>query len=239
MKRIIFIGDVHSTFLELKELIKKVEYNSNTDRVILLGDLTDRGLFPTETIRYVRDMKFDCILGNHDAKILKWHRNKNPDKNYPDYYNKLSEDDISFIANMPTYIEFDDVIAIHAGMRPGIPLSRQGSDLMYLRYTDSNRKLISLRKISELGIKATGARFWTEFGPFGKSIIYGHQVHSMTDVRIDKFDDGTAAYGIDLGCCFGGHLACIIKYNDNSKPIEIVKVKAKQIYYQSNFVIKD
>jgi bis(5'-nucleosyl)-tetraphosphatase (symmetrical) len=234
--RTIFIGDPHSCCEELQELIKTVQYDPKHDRVIVCGDLTDRGVAPIETISYVRQMGFDCLMGNHDKKIIKWADNKKAKSQYPDYYFKLTDDDINFIRNLPYYIELDSIICIHAGIKPNIQMPYQSrDDLIYLRYTDLQGRFVSLRQINKYGKEATGAIFWTSFGPFlGKDIVYGHQVHSLTDVNITKYDDGTACYGIDTGCCFGGHITALISYTD-SKEKEIVQVQAKREYYASTF----
>jgi hypothetical protein len=52
-------------------------------------------------------------------------------------------------------------------------------------------------------------------------------------VRIDRYDNGTACYGIDGGCCFGGKLNALILETK-----EIVSVQAKQVYYKSDFSIR-
>ena len=233
-KRLIFIGDVHSCLPELKELINKVNYNPSSDRVILLGDLTDRGLFPIETIRYVKEMKFDCVRGNHDQKILNFFSRKINKNKYPDYYNYLSDEDILFIKSMPLYLEFEDIIAVHGGIKNYLPLDKQGMDIVNLRFMDSSHKFISLKKVSTLGIKATGAKFWTEFGPFSKNVVYGHHVHSYDNPRIDTFENGNSCYGIDCGICFGGHITALIWPTK-----EIVQVKGKEIYCERTMTVKD
>lgn len=41
--RTIIVGDIHGCIDELNELIKTISYDKKTDRLILLGDLIDRG----------------------------------------------------------------------------------------------------------------------------------------------------------------------------------------------------
>ena len=236
IKRTMFIGDVHGCLLEFNELIDKVNYNPKEDRLILVGDLIDRGPDSAGVIKRARELNLECVCGNHDYKFLKWFRSQGSQMariyDQQDYYSQLSEEDIQYIANMPLYIEMEDVIVLHAGVKPNISISNQKKeDLMYLRYTDDNRKMISLKTINKIGKVAAGARFWTEFGPFGKSIVYGHQVWS--EPHIDKFDDGTACYGIDTGCCFGGMLTALIWETK-----EIVQIKAKKVHYKSDFDIR-
>lgn len=230
-ERTIIFGDIHGCLDEFNDLIKKVSYDSEKDRLILAGDLVDRGPDSLGVIRKAREMKLECVRGNHEEKFLKWFRSHNSrvdvyDKK--DYYTKMSDEDIQYISNMPTYLELEDVVIVHAGLKPGIRISEQSKDdLLYLRYTDSDRKFISIKKVAKLGKEETGARFWTEFGPFNKKyIIYGHKV--WDEPRIDKFDDGSMCIGIDTGCCFGGKLTAFILESH-----EFISVSAKQIYFNS------
>lgn len=230
-ERTIFVGDIHGCLKEFEELLEKINYNSQTDRLILLGDFVDRGPDSIGVLRKIRKMNVECVRGNHDHKILKWiNNNKNNFKNNnQQFYDELTDDDIEFIFKMPLYIKLDDVVAVHAGIKPFIPMDRQRpDDLMYLRYTDENRKFISLRQIHKAEGEDIGAKFWTEFGPFGTNVVYGHNVFS--EVKIDEFSDGTACYGIDTGCCFGGFLTALIWETK-----EIIQVKAHQEYVKLGF----
>jgi len=237
IKRHIFIGDIHGCIEEFNELMKKVLYNPNEDRLILLGDLIDRGPDSVGVVQRARELKLECVMGNHEHKFIKWFRSQGTRVDVydrRDFYSKLSDQDISYIQSMPTYIELDEVAVVHAGVKPGISFSNQSKDdLMYLRYTDSDRKFISLKKISKLGKEETGAIFWTQFWQGPKSIVYGHNVHSYDEPLIEEIRPGVTCYGIDTGCCFGGHLTALIWETK-----EIVQVKAKRAYYESNFEVK-
>lgn len=234
--RTMFISDVHGCLEEFNELIEKLNYNPNNDRLILLGDLIDRGPDSLAVVKKAISMNLECVRGNHEHKFIKWFRSQGSKVDVydrKDYYQQFSDQEINYIMNMPTYIELEDVIAIHAGLKPGISISNQSKeDLMYLRYTDQDRKFISLKKIGEFGKEKTEAKFWTEFGPFGKKyIVYGHQV--WNEPRIDRFADGSMCIGIDTGCCFGNALTAFILETQ-----EFVQVQAKKIYYQSNYEVR-
>lgn len=236
-KRTIFVGDVHGCIDEFDELLKKLSYDPKNDRLILLGDLIDRGPDSVAVVRKAREMNLECVMGNHEHKFIKWFRTQGTRVDFYDkraFYSELSDQDIVYIHDMPTYIELDDVAAVHAGVKPGIPISSQTKDdLMYLRYTDSDRKFISLKKINKLGKEATGAIFWTEFWTGPKNIVYGHNVNSYKDPRIEETAPGIFCYGIDTGCCFGGRLTALIW-----ETREIVQVQAKRAYYQSDYEIR-
>lgn len=233
INRTILIGDIHGCIEEFDELLKLMDYNPSSDRLILLGDLVDRGPDSVGVLRKVRQMKIECVRGNHDNKILKWANNNKQHYQSPgaQYYQQLNDDDIEFIFKMPVYIKLDNVIAVHAGLKPYIPVEKQKpDDLMHLRYKDSNGKFVSLRTIWKVGKEAADAHFWTERWGGPESVVYGHNVGSLDEPLIEEYQPGVKCYGLDTGCCFGGHLSALVLETK-----EIFKVKAKEVYFKSGF----
>lgn len=237
--RTILIGDVHGCLDEFNDLVKKISYNKETDRLILLGDLIDRGPDSVGVIAKARAMDLECVMGNHEHKFLKWyksHGTRNDVYDKRSYYSDFTDADVNYIHRMSPYIEIPEqkTVIVHAGLRGGIPLANQSKDdLYYIRYMDSDKKFISLKKISRLGKEATDAHFWTEnwYGP--ESVVYGHNVHSYEDPLITEVAPGVTCYGLDTGCCFGGRLTALILETK-----EVVQVQAKKVYYGSKFNIK-
>jgi hypothetical protein len=227
--RNLVIGDIHGCLKEFDELLKKVQYNKETDRLILVGDLIDRGPDSVGVVRRAREMNLECAMGNHEYKFLRWFKGN---KHYTsqDHYEKFTDADVTYINNMPYFIKLDEKTAIvHAGVKPGKPIERQGKDdLLYLRFTDESRRFISIKAIARDGAEAHNAIFWTKFWHGPESIIYGHHVHSEIDPLIEEVSPGVKCYGLDTGCCFGGRLSCLIVETG-----EIVQVQAKKIYYKS------
>lgn len=232
--RTIIIGDIHGCLEEFNLLLNKLNYNVLNDRVVLLGDLLDRGPDPVGVVRRARQLKLECIMGNHEHKFLKWYKTFGTNADVYDkksYYQDFCQEDIDYIFKMPIYINLGEVFAIHGGANPGTPIEKQSKDvLLYLRYTDKDRKFLSLKKIHKLGKDTAGAHFWTEFWKGPESIVYGHNVHSYDKPLIEEVAPGVTCYGLDTGCCFGGHLTALILETK-----EIVQVKAKQVYYKSDF----
>lgn len=238
-KRHIIVGDIHGCIEEFDELRKLVSYNKETDKLILLGDLIDRGPDSVGVVRRARELNLDCVVGNHELKYLKWYKSYGSRVDVFDkknHYTEFSDEDVNYIFRMPTYIKVNsqNTIVVHAGLKPGIPLEKQSKDdLCYLRYTDSDRKFISLKKINSMGKDAVGARFWTEFWYGPESVVYGHNVHSYENPLIEVVAPDVVCYGLDTGCCFGGRLTALIL---ESK--EIVQVQAKRTYYQSDYKVR-
>lgn len=239
IKRTIVVGDIHGCIDEFNELIKTVSYNKESDRIILLGDLIDRGPDSAAVVRRARELNLECVMGNHEHKFLKWFRSHGSSVDVYSklpHYSEFSDADINYIMRMSSYVKLSEhnTIVVHAGLRGGIPLINQSKDdLMYIRYMDADHKFISLKKINKLGKAATGALFWTEFWTGPESIIYGHNVNNYENPSIEEVSPGIMCYGLDTGCCFGGKLTAMIV---ESK--EIIQIQAKRAYYESRFEIR-
>lgn len=237
--RTILIGDIHGCIDEFKELIDKLSYNKETDRLILLGDLIDRGPDSVGVVALAREMDLECVMGNHEHKFVKWYRSHGTRNDVYDtnaYYQYFTDADVNYIHQMSSYIHLPEqnIVVVHAGLRGGISLTNQTKDdLYYIRYMDSDSKFISLKKINRLGKEATDAHFWTEnwYGP--ESVVYGHNVHSYEQPLIAEVRPGVFCYGLDTGCVFGGRLTALVLETK-----EIVQVQAKRAYYGSKFDIK-
>lgn len=229
--RKILVGDIHGCLTEFDELLKTIEYKQGTDELVLLGDLIDRGPDSVGVVRRAQEVGAKSIRGNHEVKFIRWFRSPKDKALYDrhHFYDKFSDEDINYIHQMPFYWKSGNIWAVHAGVKPGRPLEKQSEqDLCYLRYTDKERNFMSMKKVFRE--KDPRAMFWTDFGPFGADIVYGHNVHSVENVEMKKFDDGTICYGIDTGVCFGGRLTAMIL-----DTMEVVQIQAKETYYKSDF----
>ena len=63
-KRTIIVGDVHGCIDEFDELVNLVSYDKTRDRLILLGDLIDRGPDSVAVVKRAREMNLECVMGN-------------------------------------------------------------------------------------------------------------------------------------------------------------------------------
>src|SRR5690606_34883114 len=136
LKRTIVVGDIHGCIDELKELLNKISYNKNNDRLILLGDLIDRGPNSVGTVEFARKNNIESVLGNHEFKLLKWYSaNNKSNLNYKHlHYKEYSIEDIQYIQKMKNYIYLEDqnTVIVHAGLKSGISLENQKQqDLIY------------------------------------------------------------------------------------------------------------
>ena len=74
--RTIIIGDIHGCHSALQQLLERVKPEAEQDRLVLLGDLFDRGPDSREVFRDVQQLSsafgddFVLLLGNHEDYLL-------------------------------------------------------------------------------------------------------------------------------------------------------------------------
>ena len=65
------IGDVHGCFDQFIRLVKKIDYDSKKDQIILTGALVNRGPKSLDVLNYcMADKNITTVLGNHDLYLL-------------------------------------------------------------------------------------------------------------------------------------------------------------------------
>lgn len=119
---IYIIGDVHGCYLTLLALINKLPHNA---KIVMVGDLIDRGPNSRKVIQYIRDNNIDCVLGNHEELMIDcggislddnllatgWGGNGGDvcEREYEG--DRISiEDDMEFLSSLPRYIVYEDYV---------------------------------------------------------------------------------------------------------------------------------
>lgn len=250
MKRVICIGDVHGCLDELKELVDGIGPDPENDRVIMVGDLVDRGPDSAGVVRYVREQGFDCVAGNHDNKFARFYQHekkrlaslnkkgtkslyKNPMRLRDDKrktYDSLTDTERQWLCDLPDFIHLPDynLLVVHAGVQPGVdPLMQAGNVYRHCRYVNVNTgKLENLDTTTFAQPK--NSELWGDLYDGKLDIIHGHHVGDMEKPLIKQNKNGGRAIGIDTGCCFGGRLtAYVIGWTGDS----FIQVKAKKEHY--------
>lgn len=140
MARII-IGDVHGHFDGLMSLLTLA--TTPTDKLYFLGDLIDRGPKSKEVVEFVRDGGHACLLGNHEAmalgallgdakSYLNWLHNGG-NQTLKEYGGIAKGIDVftanlDWLQSLPLYLDLGDLLLVHAGLMPGLPLAEQTAD---------------------------------------------------------------------------------------------------------------
>jgi len=79
MKNLI-IGDIHSSYDRLRNVLEKADFDKDNDNLYSTGDLCDRGQHPVETLLYLMGLPhFYPVAGNHDIWLYDALVSGNPD----------------------------------------------------------------------------------------------------------------------------------------------------------------
>lgn len=248
-KRTIVIGDVHGCLNELQGLLRKVSYDSETDRCIIVGDLVDRGPHSVDTVKFCKAHNIEVVLGNHDDKYVRYHEHQKKSQGSSDYknpmhinenktviYNGLVETGlISWLGTLPTFINIPEInsVIVHAGINPSnltsVAFHDRRSHLYSRFFQPQTKKMLS---ITEDHVQPQGSVHWTELYKGNETIIYGHHAHSLKDAHVVLHESNVRTIGIDTGCCFGGCLTALLIEPGSDRDFvgSFVSVPAKKEY---------
>jgi serine/threonine protein phosphatase 1 len=70
--RDIAIGDIHGCWQKVNKGLKAIGYDPEKDRLFGVGDLGDRGPQSPETLWWLKRLKMETVVGNHDQYIIDW-----------------------------------------------------------------------------------------------------------------------------------------------------------------------
>jgi hypothetical protein len=227
MPRTILIGDVHGCAVELSELLGRVAPTSG-DRVVFVGDLVARGPDTRRVLAIVREIGAQCVLGNHEERLLSAHAARRtgevPPKLSPSHaalVQSLSDEEWAQLAALPLKLEFDDLglRVVHAGLVPGVAWADQDPWM-----------LTHVRSIDENGEpSARWGRPWGVSYAGPEHVVFGHNAQSVPQLH-------PFATGIDTGCVYGGALTALVLDHGApipaiaDRPAALVSVRARQAY---------
>lgn len=217
MNRVVIVGDVHGCAVELRMLLAHVGLSAR-DRLVMVGDLVNKGPASLDVIQLVRKHGGDSVIGNHDQLLAQAIRAKGTKEfsQFPDAICKLakriSPDDAEWLMTRPTTILIPEhhAIVVHAGLVPNIPLSSQTRE--HMTTMRSLRSDGSATKRIEEGVA------WGSLWPGPEHVYFGHDA-------VRGLQRWPYATGLDTGCVYGGRLtACILPERD------IVSIPAVRTY---------
>lgn len=237
-ERILVVGDVHGCLDELDELLRVAGYRPGRDRLVLAGDLVDRGPDPVGVVRRARELRADAVLGNHEEKHLRYRKHElrrasergyaNPMRTFAEerlaQHHALSSDDWRWLAALPAWLRLPGRwLVVHAGFEPRRPLREQKTPIIVrIRDVDERDKFVSGPDPRE---SVPGSVPWATRWRGPDSVVYGHHVHGLEAPRVDRPAPGVQCWGIDTGCVFGGRLTALVL-----PTCEVIQVAAKQVY---------
>ncbi|MCY4513031.1 MAG: metallophosphoesterase [Bdellovibrionales bacterium] len=197
-KQPFLVGDIHGCFFEFMDLLETLNYDSQKHRLILMGDIINRGPHSWEMLQWVKIHNVEAIQGNHEEAFTRFARRNRPITPALDelkqQMGKDLEDWLTWIESWPLYIEEEDFIAVHAGLAPEKhPKDSDIRTLLYIRTWDEKNKTLG----------DSSHPPWYEFYKGNKLIIYGHWAKQGLQVRQNTI-------GLDSGCVYGKKLSGIL-----------------------------
>ena len=218
--RLIAVGDIHGCAVEFAELLDKLQLRRG-DRLVLLGDLVNRGPDSRLVLDLARSARARCLLGNHELRLLRSRRRPDPAPLRAEdraTIALLRPADWDFLAAMPlTHFDADlNTVFVHGGFLPGQPWEHQPAEVVpRIQVVDAQGRA---RKRTE----SPGAPLWVDFWSGPPFVVYGHTprpaVHKL------KW-----SLGLDTACVYGGYLSAYILPERR-----LVQVKAKRRYWNNS-----
>ncbi len=239
------VGDIHGCHDELTELLDRLGYSlseaSGPDgeprfdlvhpdgrRLVLLGDLVDRGPGNVRVLRLAMDAVDRgttlCLPGNHDMKLLKYLSGRDvrltfgTDRTVAEverengaFRRRIAD----FLRGLPSHyvLDYGRLVCVHAGL----PQSMHGRESKAVHAFALYGKTTGETDELGLPIRIDWARTYR-----GKAlVVYGHVA-----VGEARWVNGTI--DIDTGCVYGGSLTAL-RYPER----ELVSVPARREYSRS------
>ena len=215
--RLIAIGDIHGCHLEFAEMLDRLEVE-RSDRLILLGDLVNRGPDSCRVLDLARQCRAVSLLGNHELRLLKYRRSG--DKKYLKdddlaTFEKLRPQDWTLLEGMPRLFEEPELntVFVHGGFLPDEPWQKQPAEVVTrIQVVDSDGRPAKRSA-------APSAPSWADLWNGPPFVVYGHT--PRPEIYKLKW-----SVGIDTGCVMGGSLTAYVLPDRR-----FVQVKARQRYY--------
>jgi serine/threonine protein phosphatase 1 len=206
----IVIGDIHGCYKTFRNLLEDKIKISRSDTVYLVGDYIDRGPGSKDVLDYILKLLDDGydiqpIRGNHEEMLADAYNNQSQEnfmlwmmngaedtllsygiESYTKMgracLNELPEFHISFIRQLPYYIELDDFIIVHAG------INYEASN----PYQDT-RSMVWCRDCTN-DLEKSG----------GRVIIHGHTPIPLSEIENNEADKKSRQINTDAGCVYKG-----------------------------------
>ena len=215
--RLIAIGDIHGCHVEFAELLARLDLQRD-DRVILLGDLVNRGPDSRKVIAIAREIRATALLGNHELRLLKFHRTgdrkvlKEGDVATAE---SLQLEDWEFLQAMPLTFEEPalNTVCVHGGFLPDEAWQKQPAEVV------TRIQVIDREGRPAKRADRPDAPCWADLWTGPPFVVYGHT--PRPEIYKLKW-----SLGIDTGCVLGGHLTAYVLPEKR-----FLQVKARQRYW--------
>lgn len=223
---IFLVGDVHGCFQELELLLKKSCFQPEKHRLILLGDLINKGPRSFEVLKWVKNQQnknqaVQTLLGNHELKFIRMlEKNEVP---LPEQLQELKTqmgrnlpEWLKWLKSWPVYIEEKDFLAVHGGVIPGEhPRFSKPQWLTNIRHWDGQG----------LNLNNPSDPPWHHLYTGKKLVVYAHWARQGLCVKHNSI-------GLDTGCVYGGHLTGV--WLPSKKIVQVPSLQPQSYFEKSH-----
>ena len=231
------IGDIHGCFAELSHLLQQLGYSVGQDdqgfyathpqgrKLVFVGDLVDRGPQSPQVLqlvmRLVKAGQALCVLGNHEAKLLKWLQGRDIKiaHGLAQTIEQLTPTSDAFKAEVTEFLnglishywlDNGKLAVAHAGIKENMLARASGAIKAFCMYGDTTGET------DEFGLPVRYP--WAMDYRGNTMIVYGH-------TPTPKAEWLNKTICLDTGCVFGGYLTAL-RYPE----MELHSVPALQQY---------
>jgi predicted phosphodiesterase len=216
--RVIAIGDIHGCAREFEALLERLR-PAREDRIVLLGDLVNRGPDSGRVLALARVHAHRALLGNHELRLLNYRKTGDPTHLKKTDYETMKQfgaKDWDYLAAMPLTYEVPELrtVLVHGGFLPGRPWRGQPARVVTrIQVVGPDGEP---QKRSAYPDRPHWAQLWS--GP--PFVVYGHT--PRREPARHRW-----SLGIDTACVQGGRLtACVLPGG------ELVQVAAAARYFE-------
>ncbi|MAA69600.1 MAG: hypothetical protein CL915_12790 [Deltaproteobacteria bacterium] len=252
MTRLLVIGDVHGCLIELENLLWKLRYQVQQDRLVFVGDLLNKGPSGAETLSFINDLKDDggeviYVRGNHDEKYLQFYhqfskRIRNGEKPPrrlcqgwlgPDgqsTISKLKSRDWRLLLETPLSFQTGNLTVLHGGLSSKIhckPKHLLDSKSFTSKRRAEIKSLMYIRKLHKDGSvpnqnETRGLVPWQDL--YDGRFGWVVYGHQPTSHVMHRGQ----TIGIDTACCYGNRLTALVQ--EPGSQIHWESVSARSYY---------
>jgi len=217
MPKTFIVGDVHGCFTELQWLIELAGVSLSRHRLMLVGDVINKGPYSFAALKWVRDQGIPVVIGNHEMRFIdgvRTGKSMSPQlKELADQMGAQKQEWVDWIDSWPNFIE-DEFILVHGGLVPGEHPSQTERQYLTTMRTWTGKKTTQF--IQE-------APPWHDFYTGDKFVYYGHFAAQGIHRTVNTLC-------LDTGCVYGRLLSGT--WHGDS---EILAIPAKETYCQISY----
>jgi bis(5'-nucleosyl)-tetraphosphatase (symmetrical) len=135
-RRLVVVGDIHGMYDELNQLLKKVDFNPDSDHLIATGDMISKGPDSSAVVALLMELDASAVRGNHENNVLlAWaeangiRTDTRAKEKHLAVAKTLSTEQLEWLAQRPLILTATPlpILIVHGGLVPGLTLVQQDS----------------------------------------------------------------------------------------------------------------